>query len=138
MTRCPVVLLLDPNQDERDLYAGSLRQSGFDVRPLDWRVTHDGHALDLIAAEGPDVIVAHVHQPGAALDGFGLAQALRNHPGTRHVPVVLMTTFPGALDEGRARAAGCRACLRLPMLPGTFVAEVMRVLGHGGRQSATG
>ena len=64
----------------------------------------DGQAaLDVARAHPPDLVLADVMMPG--LDGFELLRALRRHPATATVPVVLLSARAGE----EARVEGLQA-----------------------------
>ena len=89
------VLLADDNRDMREYLARLLSAR--------WRVetAEDGQvALAKACSEPPDLVLSDVMMPG--LDGFELLRALRAHPRTSQVPVVLLSARAGeeALLEG--------------------------------------
>ena len=92
------VLLADDNADMRDYVARLLREH--------WTVeavSNGQAALDAARAHPPDLVLADVMMPG--LDGFELLRALRRHPATATVPVVLLSARAGE----EARVEGLRA-----------------------------
>jgi signal transduction histidine kinase/DNA-binding response OmpR family regulator len=82
------VLVVDDNADMR-AYLTRLLSPSWTVR-----TAPDGEeALRDVARVCPDVVLTDVMMPG--LDGFGLLRALRDDPGTRAVPVVMLTARAG-------------------------------------------
>src|SRR5581483_959816 len=58
----------------------------------------DGNAaLDAAKKNPPDLVLSDVMMPG--LDGFQLLQALRNDPGTKEVPLIMLSARAG--EEAR-------------------------------------
>jgi signal transduction histidine kinase/CheY-like chemotaxis protein len=82
------VLVVDDNADMR-AYLTRLLAPSWTVR-----TASDGEAaLHDVARVRPDVVLTDVMMPG--LDGFGLLRALRADPGTRALPVVMLTARAG-------------------------------------------
>jgi len=61
-------------------------------------------ALDIAAAERPDIILLDVMMPG--MDGFETCRRLKADPVTRHIPVVLVTALDGREDKIKGLEAG--------------------------------
>jgi CheY-like chemotaxis protein len=117
----PVVLLVQPESDDRDMYAEFLRYRRF--HPVIAATVSD--ALKL--APGSDVIVTGISLPGGS-DGFELITQLRRDQRTKTTPIIVLTaTMMNAVRERSARL-GCNAFLRKPCLPDALVREVRRVL----------
>src|SRR4030095_9667463 len=93
-----VVLLVQPERDDRDMYAEYLSHKG--LTPLCVQDATD--ALRLAARA--DVVVTGILLPGA-LDGCGLIAALKGTPTTRHIPIVVLTVCAWIHEEERARSA---------------------------------
>lgn len=94
----PHILWADDNADMRSYVSGLLKNS--------YKLTEvaDGHqALEKALLNPPDLVLADVMMP--RMDGFQLLQALRNHPQTRSIPVVLLSARAGE----EARIEGIRA-----------------------------
>ena len=82
------VLVVDDNADLR-LMLERLLAPHWAVR-----VASDGQeALELIAADAPDLVLSDVMMP--RLDGFGLLAALRRDPATASIPVILLSARAG-------------------------------------------
>ena len=120
MLKC-LVLLAEDFEDTRDVYSFYLRREGFEVQDLP-----DGELILPLAIERqPDVVVLDLSLPG--IDGYALAAALRAHPMTAHIPIVVLSAHAYPENEQRARAAGATAFLRKPCLPGDLADTLRRV-----------
>jgi CheY-like chemotaxis protein len=114
------VLVVDDNPDERHIYSALLYYNGFDVLeaesgPEAIRVAQTGH---------PDVVLVDYMMP--SMTGLGVAEALRQSPETKTIPVVVMTAYDLTLE--RAQAAGCRQLWHKPVSPSKLVLGLQRIL----------
>jgi CheY-like chemotaxis protein len=118
-----MVLLAEDFDDTRDVYAFYLRREGFTVHDLP-----DGNRVLALALEmQPDVVVLDISLPG--VDGYALAAALRAHPLTARIPIVVLSAHAYPEDEKRAREAGATAFLRKPCLPAKL-ADTLRAVSE--------
>jgi CheY-like chemotaxis protein len=123
-----VVLLAEDFDDTREVYTFYLTQAGFAVHDLP-----DGDGVLPRAVElQPDVVVLDLALPG--MDGFALTEALRVHPLTAHIPIVILSAHAYPEDEERARAAGASAFLRKPCLP-EEVADTLKAVSDACAQA---
>jgi two-component system chemotaxis sensor kinase CheA len=101
--RAPVVLVVDDSLTTRTLERGILEAHGYEVL-----VAVDGvEGLNRARAERPDVVVTDVQMP--RLDGFGLVEALKRDPGTRAIPVVIVSSLDRREDRAKGLALGADA-----------------------------
>ena len=115
--RRPRVMIVDDDDDTRELYAWAMRAAGWLVETVP-----DGKTAILQAASfAPDVIVMDLHLP--VLDGYEATRRLRADDATHDIPVVVCTAFAGAAAEAASRAAGGTTFVAKP-----FDAESMREL----------
>jgi CheY-like chemotaxis protein len=116
-----MVLLAEDFEDTRDVYAFYLRREGFVVHELP-----DGDRVLPLALEvQPDVVVLDLALPD--IDGCSLAAALRAHPLTSQIPIVVLSAHAYPEDEQRAHDAGADAFLRKPCLPAELAETLRRV-----------
>jgi signal transduction histidine kinase len=111
------VLLADDNTDMREYVRRLLRRH--------WTVeaVADGQAALAAARERtPDLILTDVMMPG--LDGFGLLRELRADPGTRTVPVILLSARAGEESRVEGLDAGADDYLIKPFSARELVARV--------------
>src|SRR4029450_3086065 len=116
-----VVLLVQPERDDRDMYAEYLSHVG--LVPLCVQEATDALRL----ASRADVVVTGILLPGT-LDGCALIAALKRNPATRNIPIVVLTVCAWTHEEARARSVGCDAFLSKPCLPQTLFREIRGVL----------
>ena len=103
----PLVLLVEDDQDTREMYSEYLSYSGLRVAeaPTGFRVTD-------------------IAMPG--MDGLELSRRLRADPPTRDVPIIAVTGNPTPTE--RARAAGCDMMLEKPCMPDELLHAIEDVL----------
>jgi CheY-like chemotaxis protein len=114
------VLLVESNQDNRDMYAESLRTCGFAV--LTANTTDEG----LRCASDADVIVTEIRVPGS-FDGIDLVTRLRHAVATKQKPIIVLTACTFEPERQRVYAAGCDVFLPKPCLPEQLVNVIHRV-----------
>jgi signal transduction histidine kinase/DNA-binding response OmpR family regulator len=102
------ILVVDDNPDIRATLHDLLEMQGHDVE-----VAEDGpQALERVLASRPDVALVDIGLPG--MDGFALAQALRQDPRMT-TRLVAMTGYAQAEDRRRALDAGFAAHIVKPV-----------------------
>ena len=120
----PRVLIVDDDQDTRDLYAWCLLASGWIVEAV-----VDGQDA-LVAAEdfAPDVIVVDLRLP--VIDGFGLTRRLKADANTRHIPIVAVSGMDPRQAESLSVEAGCEVFVAKPCVPEDLRALLERMVGQ--------
>jgi CheY-like chemotaxis protein len=117
----PAVLVLDPIDDERDMYAEYLRATGFEVRTH----PHADGVLAAISAAPPDVVIVRLLPTPP---GVGTTEIVRHLKQRTSTPVVVITSSPLDSDRQAAAEARCDAYLVLPVIPDALVSAIKRVL----------
>lgn len=103
------VVVVDDDRDSAESMVLLLRLWGFVVESA-----HDGEsALATIAATQPDAVLLDLGLPG--IDGFGVAQRLREQPASRECLLVAVTGYGQQADRERTRLAGFRSHLIKPV-----------------------
>ena len=116
------VLVVDDDQDIREIYAESLALNGFDV-------LHAGDGAEALAvafAELPTVVVMDLDMP--VMDGLTATSALKRDARTTLVPVVVVTGSARPEELQRARIAGCDALLAKPCPPDVVITVIEHIL----------
>lgn len=125
------VVLLDPFEDEREMYTTYLRATGFDV----WPHEHATDAWRTLAAERPDALILRLRQSRPEPNGIDFVRHVRRIQSTRELAVVMITTSIRPEDKDAACHAGADAYLLLPVRPDEIVAAVRRVMRRGRRST---
>ena len=116
-----VVLLAQPQHDDRDMYAEFLRARHF--LPVIVSAVVDV----LTVAPRVDIVVTETLLPGH-LDGLEMVARLKRNKRTKAIPVIVLTACGWRSERDRARAAGCDVFLAKPCLPELLVREIRRLL----------
>lgn len=103
------VLLVDDNEDARELLGGLLEIQGYQVE-----VAADAPgALEIAARWKPQIIVLDLGLP--EVDGWELARQLRQVDGLAGVRIVALTGYGSERDRERSREAGIDQHLLKPI-----------------------
>ncbi len=95
------VLLVDDSPFFRNLLSPLLSVAGYEVTAVE----SAQYALELCeAGEDFDVIISDIEMPG--MNGFELAEAIKNNTRWSSVPMVALSSFATQKDFARGRAAG--------------------------------
>jgi PAS domain S-box-containing protein len=94
------VLVVDDNRDAADSLGVVLALHG-----IESRTAHDGRsALEALEDFRPSVILLDLAMPG--MDGYEVAQRVRQHPRGRHVVIVALTGWGQERDRLRSQGVG--------------------------------
>jgi CheY-like chemotaxis protein len=83
-------------------------------------------AIDRIAADPPDIVLADVGMPGC--DGFEVAAFVKGRADLAHIPVLLLTGAFEPVDEARVVAVRADGVLAKPFEPQELIARVNELL----------
>jgi signal transduction histidine kinase/DNA-binding response OmpR family regulator len=123
------ILVVDDNQTNRRILHGMLTRWGAQTSCADGA---SGALLELDAACGVarpyQLILTDMHMPG--MDGFGLAQEIRNRPELSPVPIVMLTSAGHSGDAEHCRKLGIHSYLYKPVRRQELLAAILRALGH--------
>ncbi len=114
------VLVVDDEDDARDLVATVLREAGATVA----EASSVAGAISALAASASDVIVSDIGMPSE--DGYSLIERLRSDASaaTRDVPALALTAYARREDRKRAFAAGFQEHAAKPVDPNVLVTIV--------------
>ena len=97
----PKILLVEDNEDNRDMLSRRLLRKGYDVC-----LANDGGAgVSQAVAEKPDLILMDMSLP--VLDGWEATRRIKADLATRGIPVIALTAHAMSDDRDKAAAAGC-------------------------------
>jgi two-component system, cell cycle response regulator DivK len=119
----PLVLVVEDDQDTRDMYAMYLDYCGMTVLTA----ASVESAFTLAVEHQPDVVVTDYILRGPE-SGMDLCRRLRQEPRTAHIPSLLMTGSSRSSDTTAALDAGCADVRIKPYLPDSLVADIREII----------
>ena len=118
----PTVLVVDDDPAAVRLLTHHLRQAGYRTEV----VSSGDEVVDLALSLRPAAITLDLLLP--KLDGWEVLRALRAHPQTRDIPVVVVSIVD---DQRRARVLGAVDFLVKPIDPTALISRLRALLGQG-------
>jgi CheY-like chemotaxis protein len=89
-------------------------------------VSDGDQAIDALAKNPPDIVLADVGMPGR--DGYQVAEHIKRTPALSHIPVLLLTGAFEPIDQVRAAQVGCDGVLAKPFEPQLVIGRVKELL----------
>jgi two-component system cell cycle response regulator len=116
------ILVVEDNPDNLELMTYLLKAFGH--TPL---TAQDGvEALEVARAERPDLVICDIQLP--RMNGYQVAQSLKDDPTLAHVPRVAVTALAMVGDREKVMAAGFDGYIPKPIMPEIFVAQIEKFL----------
>jgi diguanylate cyclase (GGDEF)-like protein len=112
------VLVIDDDPFSANLIDNCLRSAGY----LSSTCTNPEHALEMVNAELPDLIILDVVMPG--LDGFELCRRVRTHPAMQFTPIIFVTRRGDVEQRVRGLEVGGNDYIAKPFEPEELIARV--------------
>jgi two-component system, cell cycle response regulator DivK len=120
----PLVLLVEDDPHDREIYGKILWYNGFDVI----HGTNGAEGVALARKHTPDVVVVDLIMP--ELNGIETCRKIKADPATAHVPVIALTGRSRFEFADRAREAGCVQYLEKPIRPLKVLEAVESLIGR--------
>jgi two-component system, cell cycle response regulator DivK len=121
------ILLIEDNEQNVYLMKFLLEKNGFQVI-----AAPDGReGIEKALSVKPAVILLDIQLPD--LDGHAVARELRKIKELDRVPVIAVTSYAMTGDREKCIEAGCTGYIEKPINPDSFVDEVRKYMGEGGR-----
>ncbi len=126
LSRALRVLVVDDSEDTTELLGTLLEMAGHSIQ-----VAHNGpSALEVAASFRPDAIILDIGLPG--LDGYQVAQRLREDPTLKNVTLIAVTGYGQEEDLRRSREVGFDHHLVKPIDPGELQRMLAELAGRRG------
>jgi CheY-like chemotaxis protein len=120
----PTVLLIEDNDDGREMMATMLGSYGYPVLQA-----RDGlEGVKLAVDEMPDVALVDIGLPG--IDGYEVARRLRQDAGTRDIRLIALTGYGLAEDQRRVLEAGFDLHMVKPVELAVLLAQLAEPAGR--------
>lgn len=118
-----LVLVVDDDDDIRELFSAILRRAGYRPR----MATSGRQALEQAGELVPDLVISDVTMPG--LSGLEVCRALKAEPRTAATAVLLVSALSGEQDRADGLRAGADGYLTKPIPPTVLLERVESLLG---------
>jgi CheY-like chemotaxis protein len=119
-----IVLLVEDDEDSRDLVGFVLARSRMDVKLV---IAENGQeALDKAFESPPHLILMDMQMP--VMDGWHAVPLLKADGRTKDIPVIAFTAQAKPEDKQRAREMGCADYYTKPMDPEELLALIQKYL----------
>lgn len=118
----PTILVVDDEEDIRELVELNLRREGYNVLTCET----GEQALAQATRNGPDLVVLDLMLPG--MDGLDVCKRLKGDPATRKMPVVMLTAKGEEADIVAGLELGADDYVTKPFSGKVLVARVRRLL----------
>lgn len=120
------VLIIEDNEQNMYLFSFLLEQNGYQVIQAE-----NGHkGMTLAEDEQPDFILLDIQLPD--MNGYEIAQKLRNNPQTTDIPIIAVTSYAMVGDREKTIESGCTGYIEKPINPDTFLSEIKRFIANTG------
>lgn len=125
VSHAPVVLLVEDDESNREMYSAYLESSGL------WVLAARNGAEGLITARNyhPQVVVTDVSMP--VMNGWELAKALRENEQTSQIGIIAVSGRPGEEARGHVRQQYVDVVLEKPCLPDDLLRAIRQLLARG-------
>jgi CheY-like chemotaxis protein len=118
------ILLVEDNEDNRDMLLRRLERRGYQVL-----VTVDGEqGVSMAVSEAPDLILMDMGLP--VLDGWQATSQIRQIPQTRHIPIIGLSANAMANDRDKGLAAGSDDYDTKPVDMGRLLGKIEFILNR--------
>jgi two-component system, cell cycle response regulator DivK len=119
-----LVLLVDDDPHDREIYGRILCYNGFDVICAEAGTV----ALRLARKYMPDLVLLDIGLPD--LHGLDLCSALRTDADTSAIPVIALSAYAEKRMGEQARLAGCTRYIEKPASPVAVLHEIEELVGR--------
>lgn len=115
------ILVVEDQDSIRRMIEALVGARGYEVVA----VANGTKGIDIATTSPPDVVLLDLMLPGQ-YDGFEVCRRLRADPGTRDVPVVIISALDDEESRSKASAAGATAYYTKPFSPIALLKEIDR------------
>ena len=116
------ILVVEDQEDNRQILRDLLSNAGYEMT----EAVDGQEALAEVAKQRPDLILMDIQLP--VMDGYEATRRIRTSPDLKSVPIIAVTSYALAGDEGKALAAGCDAYVTKPFSPRQLLAKIREYL----------
>jgi two-component system cell cycle response regulator DivK len=134
-----VILIVEDNDDNREIYSTLLKAYGFAVR----EASRAEAGIAIARSEHPALVLMDIGLPNMDgvepnMDGVEATRRLKGDAATMEIPVLALTAHGLLAERQRAANAGVDGYLVKPVSGATLIREVEEALARGSARSGRG
>ena len=95
------ILVVEDQPDSRRIIRDMVAGTDYEITEAE----NGEEALAAIAKQRPDLILMDIQLP--IMDGYTATRLIKTDPALRSIPIIAVTSYALAVEEKKARAAGC-------------------------------
>ena len=118
------ILVVDDDYLSRELLQAHMENAHYHVILANSGIK----ALELAAAQQPDIILMDVNMPG--LNGYSVCSQLKSTPTTSHIPVLLMTAMDDEENMALASESGADGFVSKPFDIPRMFEKINQLIGR--------
>lgn len=112
------ILVVEDSLTQRKVICRMLSQNGFEVA----EATDGYEALAKLNEINPDLILLDIIMPG--IDGYKVMSLIKERPGMKNVPIIMLTSRDGLIDKMRGKVSGTDEYLTKPFVYEELIAKI--------------
>lgn len=116
------VMVIDDSASIRQVMSLTLSKAGYDVT----EACDGADALGKLNGQKINLIVCDVNMPN--MDGITFLRSIKERPGYRFTPVIMLTTESQEAKKQEGKAAGARAWVVKPFKPEQMLEAVSKLM----------
>jgi DNA-binding response OmpR family regulator len=116
------ILVVEDEESLLKLESILLTSKGYEVRG----VSNGQAALDAIAEESPDLVLLDIMLP--EMDGFEVCRRIKSDPGTKEIPIIMLTAKKSREDMARGEKVGADWYITKPFKSAMVIETIQRFL----------
>jgi len=115
------IMTVDDSATVRQVLHLTLEEAGYEVI----EAVDGADALAKLSGEPVDILVTDLNMPN--VDGIGLIRSVRQQPGNRFMPIIMLTTESQPDKKNAGKLAGASGWITKPFRPEQLLAVVRMV-----------
>jgi len=116
------VMVVDDSASIRQVMSLTLSKAGYDVT----EASDGADALGKLTGQKVNLIVCDVNMPN--MDGITFLKSLKDKPGYKFTPVIMLTTESQETKKQEGKAAGAKAWVVKPFKPEQMLEAVSKLI----------
>jgi CheY-like chemotaxis protein/two-component sensor histidine kinase len=116
------ILVVEDQPDSRQIIRDMVAGTDYEITEAE----NGEEALAAIAKQRPDLILMDIQLP--IMDGYTATRLIKTDPALRSIPIIAVTSYALAVEEKKARAAGCDDYVTKPFSPRQLLAKIRQYM----------